>query len=95
MDVATAASRPVACADHPDRPAHARCMSCRKVLCDECATPWDGINYCSRCLRERARTGGDSAAWATALLLGVAVAGLALAHAHVMTWMGGVFARLF
>jgi len=38
------------CAFHESRPAFARCMSCAKMLCQECATQWDGIWHCSRCL---------------------------------------------
>ena len=41
------------CANHPDRPAHAVCMACRKVVCQECATEWDGVNYCVACLAEK------------------------------------------
>ncbi len=25
-------------------------MSCRKLLCQECTTQWEGINYCRACL---------------------------------------------
>ena len=95
MDVAAKAARPVACADHPDRPAHARCMSCRKVLCDECATTWDGINYCSRCLHARGTSSKTRAAWFPALVLLSLVAALSLAHAQVLVWVGSLFARLF
>ncbi len=90
MDVA--ATRPVACADHPDRPAHARCMSCRKVLCDECATTWDGINYCSACLQSRAAAARPRSAWLSVLGVLAAIAGLAWAHARVLTWMGVIVA---
>lgn len=38
------------CAEHPDRHAHATCMSCRKILCHECTTQWEGINYCRACV---------------------------------------------
>ena len=38
------------CAEHPDRHAHAFCMSCRKALCQECTTQWEGIHYCRACV---------------------------------------------
>jgi hypothetical protein len=38
------------CAEHPDRHSHAVCMSCRKALCQECTTQWEGINYCRACV---------------------------------------------
>jgi B-box zinc finger protein len=38
------------CAEHPDRHSHAVCMSCRKLLCQECTTQWEGINYCRACV---------------------------------------------
>jgi succinate dehydrogenase/fumarate reductase-like Fe-S protein len=44
------------CANHKDRPAHAVCMSCRKDVCGECATEWDGINYCVSCLAARRKS---------------------------------------
>lgn len=44
------------CAEHPDRHSFAICMSCRKVLCQECTTPWEGINYCRGCVATLAAT---------------------------------------
>jgi hypothetical protein len=41
------------CANHVDRYGHAICMSCRKTLCQECATEWDGIFHCAACLAAR------------------------------------------
>jgi hypothetical protein len=41
-------------------------MTCKKTLCQECATDWDGIFYCSACLagrRRTAATGSSAAAW--------------------------------
>jgi hypothetical protein len=93
MDVA-GATRPLTCGDHPDRPAHARCMSCRKVLCDECATQWDGINYCSRCLHARGSASTRRAAWLPALLMIGVIVALFFFHARVMVFMGALVAPL-
>ena len=44
------------CFHHPARPGHALCMSCRQVVCQECASTWDGINYCRPCLAKQRAT---------------------------------------
>jgi hypothetical protein len=38
------------CAHHPDRLGFALCMSCRRVVCQECATTWASVNHCRPCL---------------------------------------------
>lgn len=44
-----------ACANHPERPAMAMCMACRKRICQTCSTEWDGIHFCVDCLAEQRR----------------------------------------
>ena len=39
------------CANHPDREGVGICVSCRSVVCVECSTKIDRMNYCMRCLR--------------------------------------------
>lgn len=83
------------CANHPDRPARALCMQCRKSVCLECATQWDGINYCVTCLktkREATRERSSVVAWTIMLLL---IAGLFAAGSLAMVWSGSVATRLF
>ena len=70
-------------------------MSCRKVVCQECATEWDGINYCSACLavRRGAARGGSST-------LGLLVTGgfsivLAFLAARLMVWVGVLATELW
>jgi hypothetical protein len=54
-------------------------MTCKKTLCQECATDWDGIYYCSACLgsADRSRSGapvpgdGSSSSLASAALFAV------------------------
>ena len=79
------------CANHPERPGHALCMACRKVVCQECATEWDGINYCVACLAERGKAAAPRSSlfgWITLL----AASGLLFyASVHLMAWVG-VFA---
>jgi hypothetical protein len=70
-------------------------MQCRKTVCLECATQWDGINYCVNCLkkkREATREPSSVVAWAVMLLL---IAGLFAAGSLVMVWSGALAARMF
>lgn len=74
------------CAYHPDRPGLATCMQCRKVICQECATQWDGINYCTQCLagmRRTARARAPVGAWA---IVALALPALFYATARAMVW---------
>jgi hypothetical protein len=69
-------------------------MACRKVVCQECATEWDGINYCVACLAERrlaVRSSSSLLGWAAVLL---ASALLFVACARLMVW-AGVFVAEF
>jgi hypothetical protein len=61
-------------------------MSCHKGVCQECATTWDGINYCTSCLAEKRRSAGSRASWASAIPVALAVAGLFWWVARVMVW---------
>lgn len=38
------------CANHPDREGVGVCVGCRAVVCVECSTKIDRMNYCTRCL---------------------------------------------
>jgi hypothetical protein len=83
------------CVNHPERSPFAVCMTCTSSVCQECATQWDGIWYCARCLAakrgatvERSRVGG----WLLALL-GSAI--LFYVAAHLMIWTGALLAGLF
>jgi hypothetical protein len=82
------------CAFHPDRPGHAACMSCRTVLCQECATAYDGIFYCAQCLAARRRGARGRAAplgWALMLL---AMAVLFVLQVRLTVWTGALLAGL-
>jgi hypothetical protein len=76
------------CANHPNRPAHALCMSCGKAVCQECATTREGIYYCATCLARpshAARAGVPWLAWIATL---AAAAGLFWALTRLMVWAG-------
>ncbi|MFP5245290.1 MAG: hypothetical protein ACLGH0_01255, partial [Thermoanaerobaculia bacterium] len=80
---------------HDTRPAFARCMSCSKMLCQECATQWDGIWHCASCLA--AKRGASVQRSAVPAWIGVVAASLLLlfAGARVMVWTAALIAGLF
>jgi hypothetical protein len=83
------------CQSHPQRAAFAVCMKCRKPLCQECATQWDGIYHCAPCLatqRGAAKSRRQVFGWIT---LGAAALILLYVSAHVMLWAGALIAGLF
>lgn len=41
------------CSYHPDRPGLGVCVECRKVICVECTTQFEGINRCASCLQKK------------------------------------------
>jgi hypothetical protein len=93
MTPATSSS-PEACAVHADRSGHARCMTCRIVLCDECATTWDGIHYCTRCLIERRGMAPSAVPWASWILLLLVVTAALYLHGPLLVGMGAFLAKL-
>ncbi len=63
-------------------------------MCAECATDWDGINYCVACLERRRgalRSGRRLPGW---LVLGLASGLLLVATARVMVWTAVLLAGL-
>jgi hypothetical protein len=83
------------CVHHPDRAGFATCMSCRQVVCQECATTRDGINFCRPCLGAVHRTDaghGRVRALTGAILHLAVLAGLFVAAAWVMAWAVAVLA---
>jgi hypothetical protein len=83
------------CSFHHDRAAFARCMSCAKMLCQTCATQWDGIWHCAACLSARRR--GTVARSPVGAWLGVVTISLILlyASARLMVWTAAVIAGFF
>jgi hypothetical protein len=83
------------CAFHEARPAYARCMSCARMLCQECATQWDGIWHCSSCLaakRVSAKQRSGVLPWISVLAVSLLLLYLG---ARVMVWTGALIAGLF
>ncbi|WP_426750697.1 hypothetical protein [Myxococcus sp. Y35] len=41
------------CHYHPERAGLGVCVECRRVICRECTTQFEGINRCASCLAQR------------------------------------------
>ena len=89
--ISTATQR---CTHHPPRQAFALCMACRKPLCQECATQWDGIWHCASCLgkkRRAAKPQSRAIGWISAALMTLL---LLFLSARVLVWAGALIAGL-
>ncbi|HYI07848.1 MAG TPA: hypothetical protein VEK57_02150 [Thermoanaerobaculia bacterium] len=70
-------------------------MKCTKMLCQECATQWDGIWHCASCLgTARGATVERSPVFAWIGVVGLSLLFLYLG-ARVMVWTGAMIAGLF
>ena len=63
-------------------------MACRKVVCQECATEWEGINYCAACLAERRRVSQASSPAVAWVGVALAVGLLFFLSLRLMVWAG-------
>jgi hypothetical protein len=81
------------CAHHPERRGFALCMTCRKVVCQECATTWDGVNHCRPCLARKSATKPVRAPWISWLAWAFACAVLFLAAGRSLAWSAALLAR--
>lgn len=82
------------CANHPERAARAVCMSCKKAVCQECATQWEGINYCVQCLRNRREKQTTSSSVPGTILVVAASVILFLLASLLMMWSTVNLARM-
>ncbi|HET8645754.1 MAG TPA: hypothetical protein VFO85_09715 [Vicinamibacteria bacterium] len=69
-------------------------MACHTVLCQECATAYEGIYYCARCTAARRRAApGRRAPFGWVFMIAATLALLAL-HARAAVWAGALLAGL-
>jgi len=71
------------CHNHPDRPAIAVCVSCRKSICQSCSTLWEGMHHCVDCLAARRAAKVSRGAVAASLALALLAGGLLFAATHL------------
>lgn len=84
------------CGNHPDREGVGICVSCRTVICVECSTKIDQMNYCIACLssaRESVAVQPQSAGREAALGIPLLLLGLA-GTALIFVLLGFVLAYL-
>lgn len=86
---------PVWCAVHPQRHAFARCMTCRKTLCQECATQWDGIWHCATCLAARRATKVQRSPVLSWIAVVAVSAILMFTAARLMVWTAAALVGFF
>jgi hypothetical protein len=72
------------CQNHPEREGIGVCVRCRRVVCAECSTKIDRMNFCTGCLaaltadpRRRQRAGDASPAAGAAAGIAALIAGYA------------------
>jgi hypothetical protein len=71
------------------------CMSCRKLLCQECTSLWEGINYCGECAGALARPAQQRASRGGMIVMLVFTITIAIALIRVAVGMGALLAGLF
>jgi hypothetical protein len=82
------------CHRHAARPAFARCMACGVAVCQECATPFDGVMHCPDCLAALAGR-RHRRPWLAPLLWLAAGAGALWLCSHLAVWSLGVVTGWF
>ena len=83
------------CAQHADRLSHAMCMSCRKAICQECATQWEGINYCAVCLAVQRQPKAESSIRFSLVLIILAILALGFGLVRLSVGLGAFVAGMF
>ena len=69
-------------------------MSCRKALCQECTTQWEGINYCRTCVTALATVPVKRARPAGAIVMTLIAAAMLFALMRAAVAMGVFLAGL-
>lgn len=80
------------CHYHPERAGLGVCVECRRVICRECTTQFEGINRCASCLEKRLQALQGPAArndWSVGHVL-LALAGVAVLWGGILLVAGAV-----
>ncbi len=70
-------------------------MTCAKMLCQECATQWDGIWHCAQCLGVKRGAQVERSPLLSWIGVALVSAALLFTGARVMVWTAAVIASLF
>jgi len=68
-------------------------MSCRKVVCQECDTTWDGVNHCRPCLAKRSAISAPDKRIVAWIGWAAICAALLLVAGRAMAWSVAMLAR--
>ncbi|QRK04612.1 hypothetical protein JQX13_30720 [Archangium violaceum] len=74
------------CHYHPERTGLGICVECRRVICRECTTQFEGINRCASCLEKRRKAlegPAERREWSVSNVL-LALIGAALVYGGVL-----------
>lgn len=82
------------CFHHPDRPALAVCVSCRKPVCQSCSTLWEGMHHCAACLAGRRGAAAQGGAALRTAVLALLTLGLLAGAAFLRAWIGAALAGM-
>jgi hypothetical protein len=86
---------PTRCFNHPDRPALAICVDCRRPVCQACSTLWEGIHCCVDCLAKRRATAGERGGTLRLAVMTFATLTLLCGATILRAWIGAVLAEVF
>jgi hypothetical protein len=68
-------------------------MRCRRVVCQECALTWDGVNHCRACLELRRGQSRGERSWLRWVGWAAVTSVLFVATGWAMAWSIGLWAR--
>lgn len=91
--MAATPAAPARCFYHPDRPAMAICVSCRKPVCASCSTLWEGMHHCTECLARRRAAVVERGTALRTVFLALLTLALLGGITFLRAWIGAVLAR--
>ncbi len=80
------------CFTHPDRPALAICVSCRRPVCASCSTMWEGMHHCAECLARRRADVVERGAGLRTVLVALLTLALLAGITFLRAWLSAVLA---
>lgn len=86
---------PARCFNHPDRPALAVCVDCRRSICQSCSTLWEGIHCCVDCLAKRRAAVTERGSALRLALLTLGTLALLCGATILRAWIGAVVVGAF
>lgn len=70
-------------------------MTCKRTICQECATQWDGIYHCAPCLAARRNEDVQRSSVLGWVALAAASLAILFFSARVMVWAGALISGMF